>query len=155
MKGFMFLVPMLKLRSHILKQIFGRIGVNTPHFELFDENKINQVSADVEIKIFGGWSRGNDQKSLSIFGLNGDKINYKLFKSLDLEDFSSIVLRNSGNDWGSTMLRDGFMHTLANDLNIDNLAYEPAVLFLNGEYWGIHNIREKIKPKLHKFTLFS
>jgi hypothetical protein len=114
-------------------------------FQLFDENKIYKVSSqDVEIKIFGGWSRGNDQKSLSIFGLNGEKTNYKLFKELDVKDFSSVVLRNSGNDWGSTMLRDGFMQTLANDLNIDNLAYEPAILFLNGEYWGIHNIREKI-----------
>ena len=113
-------------------------------FQLFDKNKIERVSIEADIKIFGGWSRANAQKSLSVFGINGDIINYKLFNDHDLEEFSSIVLRNSGNDWGSTMFRDGFIHSIANPLNFENQAFEPAVMFLNGEYWGIHNIREKI-----------
>lgn len=112
--------------------------------QLFDKDKNNQFKIDVDIKIFGGWSRANEQKSLAIFTNNGNPINYKIFPNLDIDNFKSIVLRNSGNDWNSTMMRDGFIHTIAEALNIDKLAYEPAVLFLNGEYWGIHNIREKL-----------
>lgn len=41
------------------------------------------------------------------------------------------------------MFRDGLMHTLAKDMKVDVQAYRPAVVFINGEYWGIHNIRER------------
>lgn len=33
---------------------------------------------------------------------------------------------------------------IADDINVDDQAYEPAVLFLNGEYWGIYSMREKL-----------
>src|SRR3972149_2120634 len=36
------------------------------------------------------------------------------------------------------------MQTLVKDLDIDYLEYRPATSFINGEYWGIYNIREKI-----------
>ena len=26
----------------------------------------------------------------------------------------------------------------------DGQAFRPSILFINGEYWGIHNIREKL-----------
>ena len=42
------------------------------------------------------------------------------------------------------MLRDGFITSLTNNLNIDHQQYRPAVLYLNGEFWGIQNIREKV-----------
>ena len=89
-------------------------------------------------------------KSLSIFfrseyGLG--EIEYELFQSKDITRFESIVLRNSGNDFtsqGNSMFRDGLMSTLVNDTEIDNNAFQPSVVYLNGEYWGIHNIREKL-----------
>ena len=114
---------------------------NFEYFEIDRDQKINQ---DVIIKIFGGWSRGNAQKSLSLFAEGNKNFDYEFFPNLNLSEFRSIVLRNSGNDWNSTMLRDGFIHSLADELSIDNLAYQPAVLYLNGEYWGIQNIREKL-----------
>ena len=41
-------------------------------------------------------------------------------------------------------MRDGFITSIADDLNIDHQRYRPALLFLNGEFWGIQNIREKV-----------
>jgi hypothetical protein len=42
------------------------------------------------------------------------------------------------------MMRDGFMQSLIIDrMDIDYLAYEPAVCFMNGEYYGIQNLRER------------
>ena len=112
------------------------------HFELFQDGSSRALTHDVIIKIFGGWSRGQSQKSISVFPQKD--FEYDFFSDLDIDKFSSIVLRNSGNDWNFTMLRDGLVSRIANQLNIDNLAYEPAELYLNGEYWGIHNIREKL-----------
>ena len=54
------------------------------------------------------------------------------------------MLRNGGQDWYRTLFRDGMMQTLVKDrMDIDWQAYKPAIVFLNGEYWGIHSIREK------------
>ena len=64
------------------------------------------------------------------------------------------MLRNSGNDWYSgenwssnSMLRDGMATGLMDDTGVDHQAYKPAVVYLNGEYWGIHNIREKVNEE--------
>ncbi len=101
------------------------------------------------IKIFGAWSRANPQKSLAVFFSNeyGDPVlkDVSLFKSKpEITSFKSIVLRNSGNDYGYARFRDGFMTDLVKDMNNDIQAFEPIILYLNGEYWGELNMREKI-----------
>jgi len=71
-------------------------------------------------------------------------IDYKIFNNRPFDEFHSIVMRNSGNDWNNTMFRDGLMTSLTIGLNFEQMAYRPASIFLNGEYWGILNLREKI-----------
>ena len=44
------------------------------------------------------------------------------------------------------MFRDAMTLSLVNHFNPDTQSYQPAVVFLNGEYWGIHNLRERIDP---------
>ncbi|MCB9210682.1 MAG: CotH kinase family protein [Ignavibacteriales bacterium] len=112
------------------------------NFEFFDLQNIRHVNENCMIKIFGGWSRGNDQKSLAV--VPNKSINFNFFDEIDINEFNSLVLRNSGNDWNFTMLRDGFISRIADYLNVDHLAYQPTELYLNGEYWGIHNLREKL-----------
>ena len=99
------------------------------------------------VKIFGGWSRGQGQKSLSLFArgqYGNSEFNYKFFPNLDLENFQSLILRNSGNDWNFTMLRDAFMTSLFHDVDLDVQAYRPMLVYLNGEFWGLYNLREKV-----------
>lgn len=117
------------------------------HLEYFDESHSRQINMNAGVKIFGGWSRGFPQKSLSVFARSkyGDgSIKHKLFTEKPIEKFESIVLRNSGNDNNSTMFRDGLLTGLLKGVDIDRQAYEPAILFINGSYWGIQNIREKV-----------
>lgn len=99
-------------------------------------------------------------------------INHPIFPDRPTQRFESLVLRNSGNDnqsthqtavrepitqfgavtsYGSyfvngsfTLLRDGMMQRLVADTGLDTQAYRPAVVYINGEYWGIYNLREKI-----------
>jgi hypothetical protein len=79
----------------------------------------------------------------SEYGQN--RIRYKFFENRKNDEFKSIVLRNSGNDWNITMLRDAIITTISKDrMDLDYQEYQPAVVFINGEYWGIHNIRERI-----------
>ena len=90
-------------------------------------------------------SRAHPQKSFSVKFKDGiEPLEYKLFPDLDLTTYKAFVLRNSGNDFYNTHMRDAMMQTLIQDLDIDYLEYRPAVTFINGQYWGIYNIREKI-----------
>lgn len=119
------------------------------NFELYDTTNVNRINQELDITIAGGWTRTmNGQKSLHIspkkkYGNNDLK--YDFFKaSKPGMKYHDIMFRNSGNDFNYSMLRDGFMQSLvANRMNIDYIAYEPAVSFLNGIYMGIQNIRER------------
>ncbi len=117
------------------------------HFEMMENNGKKVIDVDAGIKIFGNWSRANEQKSMAVHcrkKYGSERMDYKMFKNRPFDEFYSIVLRNSGNDWNNTMFRDGLMTSLTIGLNFEQMAYRPAAVFLNGEYWGLLNLREKI-----------
>jgi len=115
------------------------------HVEFFDDDKNLGFSKDCILAIYGAWSRAHPQKSFSVKFKDGiDPLQYNLFPNFDVTTFKSFILRNSGNDFYNTHIRDAMMQTLVEDLDIDYLEYRPATAFINGEYWGIYNIREKI-----------
>ena len=118
------------------------------HIEFFEENGDPGFRLDGGVKIFGSWGRLFPQKSLSIFarGVYGpDRIRYPIFPDKEISEFKSIVLRNSGQDWGRSLFRDALASSLIVDYPAaDVQAYRPALVFLNGQNWGIHNIREKV-----------
>ena len=117
------------------------------HVEFFEPTGVNGFSDDYGISIYGGVSRNKPQKSLAIACKDrycSDIINYQIFPDNTQSEFKSFVLRNSGNDWGSTFIRDALMTSLLYDTDVDYQSYRPAITYINGEYWGIYNIREKL-----------
>ncbi|HRZ96894.1 MAG TPA: CotH kinase family protein, partial [Paludibacter sp.] len=118
------------------------------NFELYDINGVVRLNQEVDIKILGGWTRANPQKSIAIMPRkkHGDnQLRYDVFASTKpFNKYKDIQMRNSGNDFSYSMLRDGFMQSIVmKRFDIDYLAYEPAVCFMNGEYFGIQNLRER------------
>jgi hypothetical protein len=117
------------------------------HFELYDKNGIKQIDQLAGVKIFGGWSRMNEQKSLALFArkeYGKGSFEYKFFTDKPIEKFESIVIRNSGNDNMQLQFHDCFMTGLTRKMEVDRQAFQPAAIYLNGKYWGIENIREKV-----------
>ncbi|HEX9970460.1 MAG TPA: CotH kinase family protein, partial [bacterium] len=117
------------------------------HVEFFEPDGNLCFSLDAGIKIFGGWSQAYPQKSVAIYARSrygASDIDYQIFPDKPITKFEAIVLRNSGSDCLKTKLRDPMMQSLISESDLDIQAYRPAVVFLNGDYWGIHNIREKV-----------
>ncbi|HPR16840.1 MAG TPA: CotH kinase family protein [Candidatus Cloacimonadota bacterium] len=117
------------------------------HLELYESDGTQGFSMNGGLKIFGYFSRGHDQKSLVFFArrqYGSEEIPYQFFPDKPATSYKSIVFRNSGGDWMKSMMRDGFMQSLLKDTNLSRQAYRPAVLYINGVYWGIQNMREKI-----------
>lgn len=121
------------------------------HFEFFDEEGVRKVEQEVELRIHGGRaSRTKAQRPLRLTARDAygdDMIRYPFFPERpDVDAFKRIILRNSGADWCLAHYRDGLFHQIAfhNDLDIDELGFRPSIVYINGEYWGIMNIRERI-----------
>lgn len=114
--------------------------------EYFHEDGTLGFHQHIGLRINGSYTRSLPQKSLRVYPRSDygqSRIYSELFEGLPYHEFNLLVLRSSGNDNNSTLLRDGLMHELVKDRQVDVQAYQPVIVLLNGEYWGIHNIREK------------
>lgn len=118
------------------------------HWEYFEEDKTQAFEGDYGFKMFGGVSRMFPQKSFALAArkdLYGTKsIDYPIFPDKDIKKFKHIVFRNSGSDFGGTHFRDAMITSLGREMGLEVQAYRPCHTFINGEYWGIYNLREKI-----------
>ena len=117
------------------------------------ENAQTQFQLDAGIAISGGSTRNNPQKSFNIktkAKYGSKKLNFPLFEDSQRDEYEGFRLRISGNDNDRVMFRDALMHELIDTTFNFTQNYRPVVLFLNGEYWGIYNIREKHDPHYFK-----
>ncbi|MDO4461974.1 MAG: CotH kinase family protein [Bacteroidia bacterium] len=120
------------------------------NFEYFpaatEEAALNQLS---ETRVSGGASRGAKFKSQLIYAnkrFGTKRLEYEFFPNSKpgLTDFKSIMLRNAGNDFDYLYFRDAAMQiNMASHCDLDWQAYQPVILFINGEYRGMLNIRER------------
>ncbi len=51
-------------------------------------------------------------------------------------------------------IRDAYVQALSQtgNLRLDERSYEPAVVYINGQYWGVYDVREKVDD--HDYTRF-
>ncbi len=109
--------------------------------QYFNDNSL-RFEAGNDIRLFGATAYKLPQKSFAVFANN--EIQFQIFGNKNVSAFDSFVMRSSSDDWSKTMLRDGFIQSIVQEkLDIDYQAYQPTVLFINGEYYGIFNLREK------------
>ncbi len=117
------------------------------HVELFEEDGRCELNTGTGFRLFGGVSRLFPQKSMTLVARDRygkKKFRHKIFGTDGLKSYKFLVLRNSGSDWGKSGFRDAYITSLVEDWDVDIQDYRPSQLYLNGEYWGIYNIREKI-----------
>lgn len=99
------------------------------------------------LKLFGGSTRGLAKKSFSLkfrkqYGES--ELHYQVFDNRDNSVYNSLVLRSGSQDNLAAMMRDPLMTSLMEDTSVDVQAYKTVILYINGKYWGVYNIREKV-----------
>ena len=67
-----------------------------------------------------------------------------LFSRRDYTEYKSIFMRASGQDAEKTHMQDSVLTSLAEDTDLLYQETECTVLYVNGEYWGEYNLRERI-----------
>ncbi len=116
--------------------------------EFYESNGNLGTSFQADIKLSGMDSRKEPQKSISFYlrkKYGQSKVTYPFFPNLKYNTFSSLVLRNAGEDPKNVRIMDAALtRTLKGEMDIDMQEYRPVVVYLNGVYYGISNMREKL-----------
>ena len=117
--------------------------------QLYDESNVPAIEADAGMRVSGGISRMFSQKSFNLYfrddyGLKW--FNYKLFDGA--EQYRSFRLRDGGNNTHWLKFKDVMLLDLASGLDYAAAQSRPAVLFLNGEYWGPYLLSERVSDQM-------
>lgn len=109
-------------------------------------------SQNMGLRIMGGASRNNNQKSLRLiareeYGKKNVKYpiipdNEKSDGNGEVEKYKSFVLRDGGNDCDYAKIRDPLLQQLVSDRNFETMQFTPVVVFIDGEYWGMYSLVE-------------
>jgi predicted small lipoprotein YifL len=132
----------------------GRESEREVYLEVFEADGSKIAAQAAGIRVYGGWSRANLQKSIKIYtrkdyDKENNKLRYEFFpwkittEGKPADAFNRLVLRNSGNDNGFGFIRDELFQTLAGQAGfMDYEAVRPAVLYINGDYRGVFWLHE-------------
>lgn len=111
-------------------------------------NGFNQMAG---LRTHGGiGARRAQQKGLKLYarGEYGKKsFKYKIFEESELAKYKHLVLRPFRNAANPSGVNDWLANHIASPLNMGTTLTRPVVLFLNGEYWGIYFIEEKVDER--------
>lgn len=122
----------------------NEVGAN---IEIFESDGSQVFNSRAGVRLFGGMSRVFPQKSIAIAcreAYGDTRIRHQIFPNKKQNSYKHLVLRNAGSDWGKAHSRDAIITGLLEDVDVSKQAYRPSLVFINGMYWGIYNIREKI-----------
>jgi len=117
------------------------------HVEYFNEQGTQVISQDIGARITGLVGI-HPMRTFSLYARSEygeSRLNYRFFQSKSLTSFKNLVLRNGGyQDYSYTYIRDGLIQTFVEGyLDLEYQAYKPVLVFKNGAYHGLINMREK------------
>lgn len=128
------------------------------YVELFESDGTRAFGDRVGLSVSGKFSSCDRRKSLVVqsgkkYGSKGE-FAYDLFageatdvQGKTIQSFKNFVVRNCGGNVGEdVMYRDAFLQILAKPAFETLQACRPCILFINGEYWGLFNLRERLGP---------
>lgn len=161
-------LPVISISGTQLTNLANGSGTLEPKgtFEYFDTAGVRKANTYGEFNRHGQDSWVLSQRSLDF--VSRDEMGYnhsieeKLFEYSTRENFQRIILRAAGDDnypadhrpanIGSAHVRDAYIHMLAKKggMNLDVRNAEKTIVYLNGVYWGVYDIREN--PDEHDYT---
>jgi hypothetical protein len=129
---------------------------NVEYFDIAEDGSLFPAfNNKIVIRIAGKTSRRQPKKSFVMhtkYQYGNPRINYQVFKDKPIDSFGSLWVRadaTSGRNVPELWVGERFKNELLFEVNeemgstVDMQAYQPVLLFLNGEYWGLYNLMER------------
>jgi gliding motility-associated-like protein len=149
-------IPILSLSSANFTNLFGNSMQRIrSSIEYFDANETFQFESYGEVNGHGNDSWAYPQKGIDFITVDeegyDDEMQYPIFHTTPRPSYQRLIVKAAAsdnypfqNDPGCH-LRDGFVQSYAFKigLNMDGRRYESCIVYINGQYWGLYEIREK------------
>ena len=130
-------------------------GVDEPaHVEFFYPDGTFWVEASGDSNEHGNDSNAYPQKGFDY--ISRDQMGYsqaveaQLFQVKSRDSYQRLIFKAAANDnypsSGGGHIRDAYVQTLSHlaELHVDERTNENCIVYLNGEYWGVYEYREKV-----------
>jgi len=117
------------------------------HMEYFEADGTLAVTQNIGLRMHGQFSRQLPQKSMRLYArteYGAKHFNYVFFRQKNhVDQFKRLVLRAANPNNFHVPFKDELCHLLVREMGLDYQAFTPVVAFVNGEYWGIFNLKER------------
>ena len=114
-------------------------------FELYDNNGDLSIEQNLGVRMHGGGGRHSTLKNMRMYARDEygkSKFKYKWFDNDDNNEFERFLVRGPGHR-PDCIPRDDLVDVLIQNYDMDIQHVKHVIVFLNGEYWGIHTIKER------------
>ncbi|HRQ83548.1 MAG TPA: CotH kinase family protein [Flavobacteriales bacterium] len=123
-------------------------------FEYFGPDQLLRDEATGQFNKHGNDSWAYDQRGFDYIARDqsgyNSAIHYPVFHASQRDKYQRLIIKGGANDnypfEDGAHIRDAYVHSLAQagHLKLDVRTYEPCVVYVNGQYWGVYEIREKV-----------
>lgn len=127
----------------------GREWERVSNVEYYDADNggINQICG---LRTHGNRARRQPQKGLKIYARDvyGEKyFKHQFFDSCSITYFKRLVIKPFSSLYPFSGIQDYICSQTAIDMGLEAGLSRPVVLYLNGEYWGIYFLQEKLDER--------
>lgn len=118
------------------------------YVEYYDADGSLGVAFPAGFRISGNSTRQYPQRSFNIYlrdGYGRGSVTYPFFgEEYEITKFTSLGLRNFGQDASNTLIRDAYASMAVNGMKIDNAQTILVAAYINGKYWGMYEFDENM-----------
>ena len=121
--------------------------INVEFCEVTDNSGINQTCG---MRTHGNRARRQPQKGLKIYAreeYGKKRFKHRFFENSMHNSFKHLVIKPYSTIYPFTSIQDYICSQAAIDLGLESGQSRPVVLYLNGEYWGIYFLQEKMDER--------
>ncbi len=147
-------VPVLSIAGNTLANLLDGVQFSPKgSFEYFENGElVDEAYGEFNKHGNDSWAyeqRGIDYITRDQMGY-ASSISHQVFDNKSRNNFQRLILKAAANDnypfQDGAHIRDAYVHRLSQnaEMELDERSYTPCVLYLNGEYWGVYEIREKV-----------
>lgn len=149
-------VPVLSISGNQVSNLLGGSYLEPEGaLEYFNSSQVLVDEATGYFNKHGNDSWAYDQRGIDFVAQDQLGTNYALqdqiFRSKTRDEYQRLIIKAAANDNypfenGGAHIRDAYVHSLSQigELKIDERSYEPCILYVNGQYWGVYDMREKV-----------
>ena len=126
------------------------------YFQYFNKYGVLEFEQNIGMRIHGGITRRNPQKSLKFYARKeyGEvSINLPFLAEKRVNRFILESMQESGG--GQALIEDVVAQEIVKKIGLEQQNFQAVIVFINGEYWGLHTIRDRLDENYlaYKFNL--